>query len=85
MEFIAIISLLLFYLSHAMNSKYMVQQNRIHSYKSYNSQNVNLLKSHNTRESYACQIIKDRKRQHLIEQSKTKTYKPLYIPESKNC
>jgi|LakMenEpi03Aug12_release.lakeMendotaPanAssembly.Ray.scaffolds.fasta_scaffold1473773_2 hypothetical protein len=87
MKLITIITVLLFYLSDAMNSKYMVKQKHIHSYKSSNSQNI--LKSHNTRdlyrESYACQIIKSRQRQHLIEQTKSKTYKPLYIPESKNC
>jgi hypothetical protein len=73
-----LLSILFLHKYYAINTKYLSN----HKY----------IKIHSQRESYACQIIKQRQKQYLIEynsqQKKSRykqPYKPLYIPESKNC
>jgi hypothetical protein len=67
---------LLFNISYAINTKQLSKPNLKKSYQ----------------ESYLCQIIKQRQREHVIHYGNqisnskvNQPYKPLYIPESKNC
>lgn len=72
MFIIVLFSILLFDMSYAVNTKHLAKHNLIKL----------------QRESYSCQIIKQRQREYLIQHSNSKhkqPYKPLYIPESKNC
>ena len=77
MFIVVLFSILLFEMSYAVNTKHLTK---------HNLTKHNLIKSQ--RESYSCQIIKQRQREYLIQHSNSKhkqPYKPLYIPESKNC
>jgi len=76
MLIIILLSILFFDTCYAINTKHL-----------YNHKVIK-----QERESYLCQIIKQRQKQHLINYDNQKTnsrykqpYKPLYIPESKNC
>uniref|UniRef100_A0A6C0ISF7 Uncharacterized protein n=1 Tax=viral metagenome TaxID=1070528 RepID=A0A6C0ISF7_9ZZZZ len=70
MYLIFIISFILINASYAVNTKYLVKNN---------------VKKYNKPESNSCKIIKQRKALYLRQCAHSKSCKPLYIPESKNC
>lgn len=83
MNTIFLVLYLLFRASFAINSKYMVTNN-------YNNNKIKLQQQQ--KDSYLCQVIKQRKFEYAVQcqgQRGNSRYKepckPLYIPESKNC
>lgn len=74
--FIISLTFLLFVMTNAVNTKHLSRNNR----------------NKRQQESHLCLVIKQRKREHLIKYNNqlgnsrhSQPYKPLYIPESKNC